>query len=31
VEARQMIQVMGMDEQDLLRYLEEQGSKGGAS
>lgn len=31
VEARQMIQVMGMDEQDLLRYLEEQGSKDGAS
>ncbi len=27
VEARQMIQVMGMDEQDLLRYLEENGSK----
>lgn len=31
VEARQMIQVMGMDEQDLLRYLQEQGSKDSVS
>ena len=31
VEARQMIQVMGMDEQDLLRYLEDQGSKDSTS